>query len=513
MFKNALRRLSLAAPGRSRALLLTGWLLGAALASLSAQAAPWLEVGDRTLRSDVELLAAHGLIDSLVTTWPIPAGQMSRLNNARMLAHQPAYVQAAAQRVLARLLTDGQPRGWGGEAGMRRTHEPDTIRDFGTQAREDTQAQAGLSYDGNRFAMALRVSNQPSKDRDGHDVVGLDGSYLTALVDNWQVYAGWVDQWYGPGWTSSLTLSNNARPVPKIGLMRNSPHAFESPWLSWIGPWQLNTFFGVLDGPRIDRNTLYLGVRLTVEPLRNLELGASRTSEVCGTHHQCSILKEEFHPYNSSSNPNPVNDQGTIDAKYTLLLGSMTVSPYAQIMNEDNGPFTHAAASYLAGTSVAGPFGQDGAHWRITAEYTDSVATLNWFDFGKKSYGAAYTDYKYFDGMRYRGRSLGFSLDSDSRLFSLAAALTTAGSWTYRLVYYRANINTPTLAAIQQAGNPPYLYNVVSARPAQFDQIEAGLSIPARNWLFDLSLRGQDARVYPEPGGSVSGEIGVGYRF
>jgi len=115
--------------------------------------------------------------------------------------------------------------------------------------------------------------------------------------------------------------------------------------------------------------------------------------------------------------------------------------------------------------------------------------------------------------MRYRGRSLGFSLDSDSRLYSLAAALTTAGSWTYRLVYYRAYVNTPTTSATQLAGNPPYLYNVVSARARQFNQIETGVSIPAQNWLFELSLRGQDARVYPETGSSISGELGVSYRF
>ncbi len=481
-----------------------------ALAAGAARAEPWLPVGDPTLRSDVEILAAHGLIDNLVTTWPIPAGQMSQLNNEQLIARQPEFVRMAAARVLSKLLRDGKPRGLEQEVGLRLTNEPDTVRDFGTAARSYVTGQAGLIWDAEQFGAALKLSDQPRLDG-SHEGPALDGSYFSLLLDNWQLYGGWVDQWYGPGWTSSMTLSNNARPVPKLGIMRNNPHAFDTPWLSWIGPWQFNTFIGVLDGPRIDTNTLYLGVRFTFEPIHGLELGLARTSEACGRHHRCRAF-DEFHFTNSDSNPNPVNDEATMDVKYTRSIGILSVSPYAQLMNEDTGPFVHSATSYLIGSSMTAPWGSDGAHWRVTAEYADSVATLNWFDFGKKTYGAAYTDYKYIDGDRYRGRTLGFSLDSDSRLFSLAAALTSARAWTYRLVYYRATINTPQTAASQQAGSP-YLRNSVSTQPVQFNEIEAALSVPLRPWTFDLSVRGQDAQAYPKPGGKVSAELAVGYRF
>ena len=39
-----------------------------------ASAAPWSETGDAQLRSDLELLAAAGVIDNVTTQWPIPWG-------------------------------------------------------------------------------------------------------------------------------------------------------------------------------------------------------------------------------------------------------------------------------------------------------------------------------------------------------------------------------------------------------------------------------------------------------
>jgi hypothetical protein len=480
-----------------------------------AGAEPWVEVGDRPLRSDIEILAARGLIDGPITTWPIPAGQFEKLSSDTALQDQPEYVQQAARRVLRRLLGEGQPQGLVPQARLGATNDPDTVRDFGYLAREKFNALAGLLYDSDHFSAALRVSDEPRID-DSDTQVGLDGSYLSVLLGNWQLYGGWVDQWYGPGWISSLTLSNNARPVPKIGLIRNNPHAFEDWWLSWLGPWRFDTFVGVLDGPRIDTNTLLAGGRFSFEPWRNTEIGVSRLSQVCGAHHPCNPLREEFHLQNTDAHPSPVADQGTVDLRYTAAWGSLQISPYTQIMNRDNGPFVHSNTTYLVGSTLAGPFGRDGAQWRVVAEYTDTIPTLNWFGFGKLDYGAAYNDYKYVDGKRYRGRTLGFSLDSDSRLFSLAGLLTDAGGWTYRLVYYRANINSEQLAGEQPIVYPDQFYggtNPVSAKPAQFDQVEAGLTIPLDLWTFYYSVRAQDGQPYPETGGKLSGEVGLSFRF
>jgi hypothetical protein len=482
-------------------------LLGAAQ---HTQAQPWLEVGDRGLRSDVELLASRGLIDGLVTTWPIPAGQVTRLADADRMEHQPEFVQRAAERILARIPLDHHDQDLHPMADARLTNSAETIRDFGTLARDQADASAGLSWNQDQLSARLLVGEQTHFD--GNDArFALDGSYVAAQLGGVRVYGGWVEQWEGPGWTSSLLLSNNARPFPKIGLMRNDPHAFESPWLSWIGPWQLNLFVGLLDGERIDRYTVLTGFRLSFAPLQGLEIGLTRNTELCGSHHVCDPLKAEIDVRNDPTHTDETNDEAGIDFKVSHSFGVLAVSPYVQFMNEDTGPFTHAYTSYLGGLTLAGPWQDAGAHWRMTAEYADSVATLNWFDFGKKATGTAYNNYTYVDGYRYRDRTLGFSLDSESRLLSLAGLLTDSAGWTYRVVYYRAHINSAALAAIQQTGSTER--NVVSAQPVLINQIEAGLSVPLHLFTFDFAMRAQDAQVYPRDGGKFAVEGGVSYRF
>ncbi|HTY50340.1 MAG TPA: hypothetical protein VMB48_11690, partial [Steroidobacteraceae bacterium] len=51
-------------------------MLAAALcvAGPLAHAAPWADVGDAQLRSDIEQLAAAGIIANITTQWPIPWG-------------------------------------------------------------------------------------------------------------------------------------------------------------------------------------------------------------------------------------------------------------------------------------------------------------------------------------------------------------------------------------------------------------------------------------------------------
>ncbi|MGH8461092.1 MAG: capsule assembly Wzi family protein [Stenotrophobium sp.] len=472
----------------------------------------WAQVGDRTLRSDIEILAAHGLITNLVTTWPIPAGQLKSLADDPRLEKEPEFVRLAASRVLAHL---SGPKGAGVVTGVvdaRATNSPDIVRDFGTLARNQADIRAGLDWNTDDVGANLRVGVQ-SRFSGQQKIVSWDGSDVSGVWDNVKFYGGWVDQWYGPGWDSSLILSNNARPFPKIGLMRDNPQAFETPWLSWLGPWQANFFIGLLDGPRIATDSLMGSLRLTFAPVHGLEIALTRMTEFCGKGHPCNFINAAFHFNNSDSSTNEANEEATIEFKGTANFGNVTLSPYVQFMNEDTGPFAHSITSYLAGSSVVGQVGTDGAQWRFTAEYADTVPTMNLLDFGSVAHGDAYNNYSYTDGFRYRDRTLGFSLDSDSHLISLIGQITDAQGWTYRAVYHHASVSTPQLAQMQSAGGQ---YNVVSSVPITFDQVELGLTIPYRWFTIDFGARGQDALpvpVYGSRGDKLAAEIGIQYKF
>lgn len=498
---------------RSPRIVLAIVMVAATFMPLAAQAgmAPWVGVGDRSLRSDVELLAAYGLIGNLTTTWPIPAKQILHgLSDQKKLDQAPMAVQLAAQRVLAALDGPDPDSSVHPIAQLETTNAPAVIRDFGSQARDEADAFAGLNYDAGAFNASLRVGEQTHYNGSGARF-SLDGSYVAARWGNLQFYGGYLDQWYGPGTSTSLILSNNARPFPKIGVMRADPVPFQTPWLSWLGPWQFNFFIGDLNGPRQDTNTGFVSLRFTFEPVEGLEIGLTRETEICGKNHPCSPFKDYFSVNNSTNNVNKVNDEAGIDVKYTRLIHGYSVSPYLQIMNEDTGPVVHSDSSYLIGSSIAAPWGVDGAHWQLSAEYANSVPLLNLFDLGKKSHGIAYNNSGYVDGFRYRGRTLGFSLDSDSRLVSVDGLFIDSAGRSWRLAYRHADISTPQLAAQQAAGSTNV--NVVSARPVTLNEVEAGLELPWGPVKLEFTVRGMDHVPYLSNDAHVAGELGIRYGF
>src|SRR5580658_4940331 len=70
------------------------------LGMMTARAAPWAEVGDAQLRSDIETLAMAGVIDNLTTEWPVPWTRiLDRLAVSGALAGQPSWVVEAAERI------------------------------------------------------------------------------------------------------------------------------------------------------------------------------------------------------------------------------------------------------------------------------------------------------------------------------------------------------------------------------------------------------------------------------
>lgn len=482
-------------------------LLAMPLQFAVARAAPWLEGGDRSLRHDVELLAARGLVRGPVTTWPIPAGVFAGLRDDAALNGQPLHVQTAARRVLARL---NGPSGTRPGAEIRLASAPNVIRDFGDVARDEADFRVGLNHDSARFAANLRVGGISGLDGEGWQPT-LDGSWATALLGHWQVYGGLIDKWYGAGAVSSLILSNNARPYPRIGITRNHTEGFETKWLSWLGPWQLDFSIGLLEEDSRQIRDTWLGtLRFEFMPVQGFTVGLTRTVQFCGQGLDCNPLKAAFDPRNDPENVNSSNDQATIEFKYVHDFNVLSVSPYVQFLNDDTGPFINYYTSYLGGVQWLGPWGTNGATWGFTAEYADTRATDDWFEFGDRLPGFSYNNTQYLDGSRYRGRTLGASLDADSVLISFVGSFTDPGGWHYRLAYHDAQINSDALA--NRRPFPNYV-NTVSSQPVRIHQIEGGISLPWQGLLFDLSARWQDATPFPDRGAEWNVEAGVQFRF
>ena len=152
--------------------------------------------------------------------------------------------------------------------------------------REEGELEGSFEWLGDRFA--LRLAATVVADASDGKSVRPDGSYVGMTLGNWMLSAGYLDRWWGPGWEGSTILGNNARPVPSLAFDRKYTAPFETRWLSWLGPWSVNGFYGVLEGNREDvDHPHFLGLRVTAKPFDAVEIGLTRTAQWCGDGRNC----------------------------------------------------------------------------------------------------------------------------------------------------------------------------------------------------------------------------------
>jgi len=483
---------------------------GAAFALLSfaltlpVSASPWAEVGDNQLRSDIELLQAWGVVDDVTTHWPLPwQSLLSDLSRSDISA-QPATIRAAVARVLARAQAATAP-GVTAWASLDAASKPQLVYGFDGMGRGEGQAQLSLEGTAGAFSGRIALGAITQNYRGNNTKVMPDGSYGSVQLGDALIYLGYMDHWWGPGQISALQLSNNARPVPQVGIERAQTTASSWPVLNWLGPWQAEIMFGYLDGPRIQTDTYYTGARLTIHPFKGFEAAIARTEEFCGQGHACVPIRDYFHFSNNPLSVNSTSDELAFDFKYSDTVAKIPYQIYMQLMNEDYSWFDHSGTSHLFGASVFIPAPESPV--KLTVEFTDTISTHHPFSFGDNIYGFSYTNGTFFDGMRYRGRTLGFSLDDDSTLLSLQGSWSDAVGRFYELALHHATIgNSHSIGS-----------NIVSTTPAVVNIGEARVSLPftlgARTYHLDLDGRLQDDQPRPHKGFAAAVEVALRVPF
>ena len=262
-----------------------------------------------------------------------------------------------------------------------------------------------------------------------------DGSQLGVDLGNWSIAASTYDHWWGPGWDGSLILSNNARPIPSLIVGRNRTQAFESKWLSWMGPWDLQVMFGQLEEERAVPNAQFFGMRLNFRPLKGLEFGLSRSAQWCGDGRPCGLDtfwdlllgKDNIGDDGIGEENEPGNQMAGFDVRWTNLWFETPVSLYGQMIGEDEaGGFP---SRYLAQFGVEGSGitrGQTSYRWyaEIADTTCDAVKST-------KRFNCAYRQAIYASGYTYEGRIIGHGLDNDGRVVSAGVVVVSSegNSW------------------------------------------------------------------------------------
>ena len=294
----------------------------------------------------------------------------------------------------------------------RRTQAP---IGFGAPVRGDGHAALGLHLVGTHWDARL-VANQWRRVDHGPRT-GPDGSWLAFGDVHWAVFAGWVPQWWGPGWDGSLILSQAARPRPTLGLLARGR------WLGGRG-WEVRTFLARLENARPVPHPLHWGLRLSLRATEKLSLALERVAQICGRNRPCGLSSwgrmlvglDNAGQGGVTFQNQPGNQLGGVSLRWRSPLGEAPYAIYAQGAGEDEAGKLPSKWFWLVGAEVWG------GHWRAFVEYADTRAGA-WYR--RPELGTVYNHGVYRMGYRAWNRPLGFSLDGDARLVSVGAL----GTW------------------------------------------------------------------------------------
>ncbi|MEC9376017.1 MAG: capsule assembly Wzi family protein [Pseudomonadota bacterium] len=425
----------------------------------SAQAGPWVDQGSMGLRHDIQILADANLIEGPITTWPLSWSDLSR--NLEDSKNLNSYELKALKRVRLAANRSMRTERIKLHSRIAVVENPVEIRNFANTPRGDSEIGIGATWTGNRFA--YKAQGTWVEDAIDGKEWRADGSYAGVALGNWMLAISMQDRWWGPGWQGSLILSNNARPIPSITFERNSTEAFKSKWMSWIGPWDFSFLLGRTEGRIEPANANFMGMRFNFRPLKNLEIGLSRTAQFCG---KVSVFDEDTGDLtglkkrpcslstfwkllkgqdNSGENVDPNNEPGNqlagYDGRWSSNLFEQPIALYTQWIGEDNNGLLATSMMGLFGMETWGSLGNLGTY-RAYIEWSDTECDFNLYRQGGGTEDLCYNNKTFREkGYRYYDRSIGHTFDNDSSVFSLGGIFidNKDSIWTAKLNFGNLN--------------------------------------------------------------------------
>ena len=391
------------------------WMLGSLAMAASV---PWTP--SMSARHAIELLVDDGGLPLTVSQWPLPRDAVQRALDT-LPAELPPALDAARAQVRAELRAQQSAR-----IGLTVRQREDALPAFGDDATPGSSLQLRSGeYDGPHIALQVGGRLDPVSDAGAPRATArLDDS--AAVVDVFGVQAqAWAHRsWWGPGWQSALPLGSNSPPLDGVGFQRSSVLPSQSPWLSWLGPWNTDFFVarteGSAPGPGPGHDALLTGWRITARPLPLLEIGLTRMAQFGGEGHAETLGSFLRAIVGSHANAQTVAAQSR-DSGNGLAGGDLRLrcpfgvrcAGYAQVMGEDSKK--HLPYKYMETLGVEG-WSADGAT-RVFFEAAEIGCRERWN--GSTSPNCAYTNYAYPEGFTNGGRWLGASVGADGKLLTI----------------------------------------------------------------------------------------------
>ncbi|MDH3614650.1 MAG: capsule assembly Wzi family protein [Gammaproteobacteria bacterium] len=466
------------------------------LGTSTALAGPNIATGDLALRHDIQRLADHGVIKGTITTWPLAWGPiLDDIDNADATDLPPAVVDALVRiRQRANWETRTQELTFNTEVGF--ADNATRIRSYQDTPRGRAEVSAGISWIDNWFSADINVQyvDSDQDDEDGR----IDNSMIGVVAGNWSIAASTEERWWGPGWDGSLILSNNARPIPSLTIDRVFTDAFESKWLSWLGPWDLSVMFGQLEKERAVPDAQFFGMRFNFRPIPSLEIGLSRTAQWCGDDRPCDfdtfvdllLGKDNIGDAGIGEENEPGNQLAGIDFRWAPGFFDVPVALYGQFIGEDEaGGFP---SRYLGQLGLEGS-GYAMDRWSFRW-YVEVAATSCDFSKSNELFNCAYNHGIYQTGYRFRSRSIGHGADNDAKLISAGLIAVDAEDTQWRALLRSGKLND---------GGSPDARHTLTATPQDVTSIDLSHSRAFSFGVVDIGV-GYERIDDVASGGSVN---------
>lgn len=378
-------------------------------------AAQGIVLNNEDLRTDLNWLNQQGVIQISTSTWPLSGEEIQRALSTAKIEN------TAQQKVINSVMANLEAENTSIKLALFAETDPQNIpQKFADEQKSQYQAALELNAGGAQWDARLRVNAEKDPIIDnGHDV-NVEGSYLAGKLWNQWLIAGQIPTYWGPGHEGSLIRGDASRPVYGFTMQRAEQQAFETKWLSWIGPWQYQAFAGQLDDYEAVPDTNILGLRLTAQPLPYLELGASRTFQIDGQG-QPDSLKAYWNAFIGKDNAcddngctgegNASNQIAGFDARLNLQQWfKVPLNLYGQFVGEDEAGLLPSKKMYLAGIDYSSQF--KNMPFQIYTEWADTRTN-------GEVQGISYNHHIYTDGYYQHGFPLGHAMGGDGQMYSL----------------------------------------------------------------------------------------------
>ena len=367
-------------------------------------------LNNNDLRTDLNWLNQQGVIQISTSTWPLSGEEIQRAlsiakieNNAQQKVVNSAMANLEAENTSIKL------------ALFAETDPQNIPQKFADEQKSQYQAALELNAGGKQWDARLRVNAEKDPIIDHGQDVNVEGSYIAGKLWNQWLIAGQIPTYWGPGHEGSLIRGDASRPVYGLTMQRAEQQAFETKWLSWIGPWQYQAFAGQLDDYHAIPDAKLLGFRLTAQPLPYLELGASRVLQWGGEGRSESFdslwnaIKGNDNFYDGDLDKS--NQIAGFDARLNLNHWSgVPISLYGQYVGEDEAGLLPSKKMYLAGIDYSSQL--NNLPLQVYAEWADTRTNGD-------VQGISYNHYIYQDGYYQHGFPLGHAMGGDGQMLSL----------------------------------------------------------------------------------------------